>query len=472
MPISMPAALKRSQRRRRRGEMGFTLIETLLAIGIGAIMLTMFAYAAQERSWDIRDKNAADQLRTYQQAVDAYVRDNWASFVAASPLTINPAVNPWGGSALNAYLPAGWGTNSYGMSYAAMSRPIVRGGKTVGAEVLLVAGGNTQPVDAKRLPSIAALSGSVGAVFPTALTAQGTYGGWTENLAGFGTGAAGAQAAAAAAGVSSLQIGALLYQDNNQILGDYLYRNLVPGHPEANQMNTNIDMNGSGINNANTINLGSDNNAGAPCTNTLTGLADNSCGLQFAGGEAGFYNSANGWLYFRGTAAGGFSIGDPTTPKNLSVSGDTNVTGNLSASDLYLTNYGQWMSKMLSWSIDSSWFAEGDGATVPIPTCPNGASAKIFVIPQQQTQAITVKPQPWPGSWQTGEGIMRVKAHVLDATHWMVDIKFYDTSSMFSASCDADGWCSDPNGKAIALTYCYKAPPASPTVPAAAPTYP
>jgi type II secretory pathway pseudopilin PulG len=437
--MDLPSLFRRNHRakapcRRENREGGFTLLETLLAIGIGALMLTTFGYAAQERANDIRDKAAAEHLKILTQATDSWVRDNWNAVVSAAP-----AAYPT--TTIAAYLPTGFGNNPYGMKYSIVTRPIMHGAVLSGAEVLIAAGDPTFPVDGKRSPMIAAMAGATGATFPTPVTIQGAYGGWSSSTAGF-----------AATGLGTPVVASLLYQDNGAILADYLYRNVVPGHPELNRMNADLDMGGNDIDNIKDANALGNINA---CTDTAAGAGANltGCGVTIANGRGGFYNDINGWIYFRGTGSG-LSIGDSTTPKNLSVSGD------LAVNDIYLTKYSQWLTPLASWRGMAGWYVDASNNVVPKPTCPNSGTARIIVVPQQQSTVVTQDavaiPQCGTYSYpfcKYAGGANRM--HAIDnGGSWTVEMKYMDNNALDPA-CDANGWCPDSIAISIALTYCH-----------------
>jgi hypothetical protein len=115
-------------------------------------------------------------------------------------------------------------------------------------DALLISTGGTAIPD-KELGYIAANAGTGGGLIKTASSATGAYGGWSAPLATWRT-----DNCNGVPGHLANQL--FMYGPGNQD-ADFLYRSIVPGHPELNAMKTPIGLPIAGI--------------GAPCINAVTG---------------------------------------------------------------------------------------------------------------------------------------------------------------------------------------------------------
>ena len=95
-----------------------------------------------------------------------------------------------------------------------------------------------QPADAPRIASEAGAEG--GTINTANNTAQGSYGGWSVSMNGYANPGAG-------------HLAALVAYSGGQLQSDYLYRVAVPGQPQLNTMQTNLNMGNNNVQNANNV---------------------------------------------------------------------------------------------------------------------------------------------------------------------------------------------------------------------------
>ncbi|MDD3761453.1 MAG: shufflon system plasmid conjugative transfer pilus tip adhesin PilV, partial [Acidithiobacillus sp.] len=103
----------------------------------------------------------------------------------------------------------------------------------------------------------------------------------------------------------------LIEYTNGQVQNDYLYRVAVPGQPQLNQMQTNLDMGNNNINNAQNVNVNQDVTLGnpGPAGGGYAATSPGQLGVDEPAGQ-GFPNGWGGgihtWdLYANGTVATG-----------------------------------------------------------------------------------------------------------------------------------------------------------------------
>lgn len=234
----------------RRSQSGFTVLEMLIALLVASILVTV-AY----RTWHsgfvaFQQSQAADQLRQVNDASDAYVKRYFETLLPSATassgpqITIDQLVN-------DGLLPDGFrNSNIWGQSYEIYVRSphentlntitITRGGRE-----------HEENDDFATLivPGAALRLGGAGGFVPTGVlpgqtdgTLHGAAGGFILDLAAIGIASPGPG-----------HLGAYSAFDEYDLGTDYLYRSSVPGHPEYNQMQTELDMTGHGIENVGSV---------------------------------------------------------------------------------------------------------------------------------------------------------------------------------------------------------------------------
>lgn len=216
---------------------GMGLIEVMAALMISSSIFVMYANMSTDAQKQTRDTVSAQQLKLVMDAATRYVQDNSTVIQASATATVPAVITPAMLSATN-YLPASFiNLNPYHQATTIEVLQPVAGGLQA---TVITTGGDT--ISDSHAPRIASKVGMAGGYTPSATptVAQGSSGGWSMPLT-YNTNP----------GAGHL-VGAL-YFNNGQLISDYLHRHSVAGHPEANQMFTDLDMNGNNIDNANEV---------------------------------------------------------------------------------------------------------------------------------------------------------------------------------------------------------------------------
>lgn len=255
----------------------------------------------------------AQEQQQWVSAVNAYVNQNSAaletSATSTTPVTLTvPMVQ-----AANVGLPATFApVNPFNQTWVAQVLQPSAGDLQV---LAFGSGGNV--LNDTELGDIARAAAGAGGFVPTnnsgvypggSAFGYGTLGYWKISTAGYSIGAGGVPAS-------------LLTYSNGTLSSNYLYRNLVPGQPQLNDMNTSLGMNNNNI-----------TNVGQLQANTGTGVVI---------GNSNFYGDANdtairqnGTLYVQnqaGTAPGPINSGTVTVAGDADVSGNVTVGGDVGA---------------------------------------------------------------------------------------------------------------------------------------------
>ena len=267
-----------------------------LIYGMGLAM-TILAFSApwllQTQTRQSADQATAQQIQTVSNALSGYVSAYYSTIEGVATAT-TPAVIPVSALVSTNFLPTGYSsTTPYGSTVVGqVLQPSP--GILVGA---VVTQGGTAPAGA-HLNQLANLIGAQGGFVPTANLSslpgicgtncfQGTGGIWKATFTQYPF-----------TGVGPGSLIALQTFNDNNLQQDFLYRSSVPGNPNANTMQTSINMNGNNVNNAgsvNTYNLTSPNG-------TITASGQNLNGLNLVN----TYNltSPNGWISTQNLSTG------------------------------------------------------------------------------------------------------------------------------------------------------------------------
>jgi hypothetical protein len=224
---------------------GFMAVEALGALVALAFALVMVALATAQNASALKEQAASQQLRTFHQAADAYVRSNFAALVTASaggPVAvsvlqlanagvIDPSVSATGYPNAFGQTPVAW-IRSVTCAPACPNRlqlvSVTRGGETLSAAVVRSI--------ATRANGAGTNAGFIVAAAPTGLVR--VYGAGTVDLAPY-----------AALGLPGAgRVGAVSFFDGSQLGSDFLARSAT-GNLEDNRMRTGIDMSGNAITN-------------------------------------------------------------------------------------------------------------------------------------------------------------------------------------------------------------------------------
>ena len=319
---------------------GFSLIEALAAIAVLAVGSGVYLSSSNMKTHDqLRVQQAATQMKTISAAAAQYARTNASTLLS---LTTPGSATGYSVSlsALEAagYLPTGYlATNPWGQTVGVKYYQPVAG--TL-ATIVYTSGGTS--IDGRNLVMAAKLQGSQGGYVPTS-ELQTTYAGQGICSGSCVQGAGNAwQFPMSTLSVPSTAGHLVTYSslNNQSLVHDTLYRSAVPGNPNANTMQTSINMNGNNVNNAGTVNT---YNLTSP-NGTITASGQNLMGLN----QVNTYNltSPNGWI----------------STQNLST-GEINTNGQpINLSYGYLQNVGIAAGAVVS-TFCSGW--QTIGATVP-----------------------------------------------------------------------------------------------------------
>ncbi|MHB1758366.1 MAG: shufflon system plasmid conjugative transfer pilus tip adhesin PilV, partial [Leptospirillum sp.] len=235
-----------------------SLLGTVLATALGAILIAnTVPFWLETQHHALMDQTTAGQIRQVSDGLAGYTKAYSGAILGVATAT-KPAVIPISALIATGFLPAGTSTlDPYGQTVTGeILQPIA--GILVGA---VVTQGGTAP-GGSHLNQLATLIGAQGGFVPTADIQtlpgicgtncyQGSGGTWKASFSQYPF-----------TGVGPGSLIALQQFNTNNMPTDFLYRSNVPGFPQANQMQTSINMNGNNVNNANqvqTYNLNSPN---------------------------------------------------------------------------------------------------------------------------------------------------------------------------------------------------------------------
>lgn len=223
------------------GKEGFMALDAMFAIMAFLIMLPLLATLVSRGADEVEKRAVAEHLATVLDATAEYVSDNRKTLLpstgATSPVGISIADLRNG----NHLLPGFSDLNPWGQSYGIY---ILQPSPDKLEGIVLTYGGRSHSTAQPEfgtivVPSAAALVGGAGGFVPTGVmpgqspsTLEGAYGGWRVPLSGTSIpipppGHLG--------GLSSLR-------GDSAVDQDFLYRVAVPGNPELNAMQTELDM--------------------------------------------------------------------------------------------------------------------------------------------------------------------------------------------------------------------------------------
>jgi len=332
---------KEKPEKRKIQESGFSLLEMLLVVMISAVVVTGGTKIASDWQDQAENAKAAAELMTVQQAAKAYVEasfmDIWQNQFGENGTDLSSITDFNGDGVIDENdlccvgtaielpidqktgnphylkstvggLPADFpSTNIFGQSMTVLLRDagIVGGKKTI--EIFTITTPPDSAAEARTLPEtkareVARLIGSKGGVLPERINLSpptpgeeitSFYGAWkvgTDALAMlFSTSGYGSLLAPAASGGSRTGSYPIVYDTlpyQNDIRDDVLYKVSIPGQPELNRMETNLDMSGHEI--SNTSYLVADNVQVAQ--NFILEEGDRQAGITSMSGESMLVN--------------------------------------------------------------------------------------------------------------------------------------------------------------------------------------
>jgi hypothetical protein len=262
-----------------------SILGALFAVLVG--MLAIRPYISYEHQGMVNTEVAATagQQRLISEAAQAYIQQNYAAVEAASTAS-TPAIITVPMLESTGFLPTSMtSTNPYGQTWEVQVLQPSAGNLQA---LVLSTGGRSIPQS--QAPAIAAQTGQEGGFIPYAGqygsassgTAMGAYGGWSVSMAGYANPGAG-------------HLASLVAFTNGNLQNDYLYRVAVPGQPQLNTMQTNINMGQNYANNASGYYANSPDNtntAGMGGTNSNVDVS-----VRNSDGDNDLMNVGKGYAY-------------------------------------------------------------------------------------------------------------------------------------------------------------------------------
>ncbi|MBK5051796.1 shufflon system plasmid conjugative transfer pilus tip adhesin PilV [Burkholderia sp. R-70006] len=286
----------------------------IAVVGVLVYLMVMAAPYAKLYGDNRQDTLIANQFSMAMQGANTFVKNNPAAIIAAAGPTV---VYSW--AQIASSMPAGLSaTNQFGQTYQLAVLVTGVAPNQVINPMLQTVGGNPIPENELRTISkiVGGSGGYVSSLTPTVAT--GAQGGWGPlALATYGANPGSGRLA-----------GALFYQNAANQGNQYLYRSSVAGQPQLNQMQTAIDMNGSNINNAATVNATTanvQNPDGSPYVQLGNSYVSN------ANSVGQLFIQANGGVNVVNAAGSGWTqvaAGNVVSNGSLSVAGTAAINGN------------------------------------------------------------------------------------------------------------------------------------------------
>ena len=191
---------------------------------------------------------AAGQLKTVAEGFESYVLDNHTNLIATATATTATGIT-FATMKAAGHVRAGVSdTNIWGQGYVAYVLEPKAGTLEI---IILTTGGSRTDVDFRNqvVPGTAVKIGSKGGYVPSGLltgqataTMQGSYNGWQKSFTG--------------TNIPNPGAGHLVHYSNTDDVAagqDFLYRKAVPGNPQLNTMETDLNMGSKNIDGAGNI---------------------------------------------------------------------------------------------------------------------------------------------------------------------------------------------------------------------------
>ena len=297
----------------RRAQLGVTLLELIVVIGIMASVMTGLAKWSDLYVESTKETVAGQHMAAVGDAANAYIKDKYATVNSVATAT-TPALITVDMLIATGYLQNGFSaTNNYGQTLCVL---VLKPSSTT-LLGLVVSEGGTAIADLDLGNVAVAIGAPGGGIYTTATTTiTGAMGGWSTPVGSFANAnASGKKCDGSTAGAPTLAAGhpvMALWFANGDPSSAFLYRNLVPGHDELNTMNTPIIMGDSTV-----------QTAGAACTTNGAVGRDSNGGLLSC--TSGIWKGGAGGLNWKGSVASvaalpasGNSSGDAYRISNLS----------------------------------------------------------------------------------------------------------------------------------------------------------
>lgn len=266
-------------------------IALMFALIAGAVLMPVLYTGIANSGAQTMATATALQMAHVRKAAEGYISTYAANLEAASTATA-PAVITVPMLVSTGFLPQGFGaTNPYGQTWQVQ---VLQPSAGKLQALALAVGGNAVP--AKDLNRIAATAGNSGGVIgggagqyavPGCNPGQacGAYGGWRLSTAGYQN-------------VAAAHPAALIMYANGQVQNSYLYRVAVPGQPQLNTMQTNLDMGNNDVGNARNVSANGNLTVGGDTVQMTSGwnkiISSGTLHLQSGGNNPLYLNPWSG----------------------------------------------------------------------------------------------------------------------------------------------------------------------------------
>lgn len=230
---------------------GVSLLEAILALGLGGIVITQSVIGLSEYTSGVQVQATASKIAILNRAADRFAEDNYSTLLANSPEELDISV-------LEPYVGENIGTDAFGNAYKLSTRtyqitvpdPVNGGTMTEDALQVLIVGESDDPTESPLTSDISLrsdIANTAGASAGFISTGQLTCGDGAGGIRGDGAicGAFGSYsfdaAAFSATDFSDAAVVSLVTKGDSSVYGDQLYR-YDYGDPELNSMHTDIYM--------------------------------------------------------------------------------------------------------------------------------------------------------------------------------------------------------------------------------------
>ena len=246
-------------------QLGITLIESIATLGIMSAVAVGTVYMSGQYTADTRTTGAAEHMRVFAEAARAYAKDHRAALMSQAT-NVTPVMISSGILSSAGYLQPGFSsTNAFRQNVCAL---VLEPSAGVLNTLVVAEGGD--PLDDITLAHFASQMGAGGGGrFTTNGTQlQGAGGGWTLPVTTFDNRAntVGRRCDGTTPGAVQIPIGTPVYaqwMDASDVADPgFLSRDIVPGNPTANTMQTNINMGGNRVANLASVTIGAACGAG------------------------------------------------------------------------------------------------------------------------------------------------------------------------------------------------------------------
>lgn len=343
------------------------ILGSIIALVLSMMSLAGFVTWAKAGVTNVQTAATASQMLVFDKAALKFVEDRAAALIqqatASVPVSVTPAMLINGG-----YLPAGFSPmNAFGQTW--LLQVLQPSPNTL--QALVTSQGGRPITDTRQLVQIAAQAGAQGGFVPyagqngdptmVASNAYGAYGAWQVPLANYTNPGSG-------------RLASLLAFTGTQANNGYLYRVQVPGQPELNQMQTDLDMGANDVNNARRVTANTALTSNGDTYLTSFGQPGTACGAAAQGSIRTNVNRTglvicNGVWQPIGTAVASVASGVACGVPNHIATNANNVP--------YLCKNGVYvaLTSLIGKNIELARYVVGDNnVSVPKPACDAGGT--------------------------------------------------------------------------------------------------